>query len=188
MRLFRIAVRTLTLVVLVIPAIGYGQSAADLSVTKTDAPDPVATGANITYTVTFTNNGPGTVAVPNAHDHLPPGVTLVAAFFTPSQSELCFAVFNFDGSRNFDCAMDPLPVGGSVVWTAVVTVNVPAGSVVTNTASVSALANADPVAGNNTATTTTQVVAVAPATPTLSAWALLALIAALGTFSIMRVR
>src|SRR5206468_3585175 len=31
---------------------------ADLSVTKTDSPDPVATGGTITYTVTVTNSGP----------------------------------------------------------------------------------------------------------------------------------
>ena len=31
---------------------------ADLSVVKTDSPDPIMVGQDLTYTVTVTNNGP----------------------------------------------------------------------------------------------------------------------------------
>ena len=39
-------------------SVGCGAPAADLSVTKTDSPDPVRSGGNLTYTITVTNNGP----------------------------------------------------------------------------------------------------------------------------------
>src|SRR5262249_4439369 len=35
---------------------------ADLAVTKSDSPDPVAAGGNITYAVNLTNNGPGSAS------------------------------------------------------------------------------------------------------------------------------
>src|SRR5215211_6181592 len=50
--------------ILVAILVGYsgGASAApgdaDLSITKTDSPDPVVQGSNVTYTITVTNNGP----------------------------------------------------------------------------------------------------------------------------------
>ncbi len=56
---------------------------SDLSVTKTDSPDPVTVGNNLTYTVTITNNGPGGATGVVLTDTLPVGVTFVSA--TPSQ-------------------------------------------------------------------------------------------------------
>src|SRR4051812_33738829 len=38
----------------------YVLTVADLSLTKADSPDPVVAGGHITYTITVTNNGPGT--------------------------------------------------------------------------------------------------------------------------------
>src|SRR5207247_8422340 len=52
---------------------------ADLSITKTDNPDPVNAGATLTYTVTVTNGGPSTAANVQVTDNLPPGVTFQSA-------------------------------------------------------------------------------------------------------------
>ena len=53
--------------------------AADLSLTKADAPDPVAPRGTLTYTLMVTNHGPN--AAPGTHilDTLPAGVTFVGA-------------------------------------------------------------------------------------------------------------
>src|SRR2546427_173778 len=52
---------------------------ADLSITKTDNPDPVNAGATLTYTVTVTNGGPSTAANVQVTDNLPAGVTFQSA-------------------------------------------------------------------------------------------------------------
>jgi uncharacterized repeat protein (TIGR01451 family) len=57
--------------------------ASDLSVTKTDSPDPVGAGDPLTYTVTVTNPGPDAAEGVVLTDTLPAGVELVSA--TPSQ-------------------------------------------------------------------------------------------------------
>jgi uncharacterized repeat protein (TIGR01451 family) len=56
-----------------------GSATADLSVTKTDDPDPVTAGSNLTYTVTVTNNGPDAATGVTLTDTLPTGVTFVSA-------------------------------------------------------------------------------------------------------------
>lgn len=53
-------------------------SVADVGITKTDAPDPVQPGANITYTVTVTNAGPDTALNASWTDTLPTNVTFVS--------------------------------------------------------------------------------------------------------------
>ena len=50
---------------------------ADLSVTKTDSPDPVIAGNNITYTITVTNNGPSDAQAVTFADAVPAGTTLM---------------------------------------------------------------------------------------------------------------
>src|SRR6185295_13343758 len=56
---------------------------ANLSLTKTDSPDPVAAGQQLTYTLTAQNAGPSTATSVQVTDTLPGGVTFVSA--TPSQ-------------------------------------------------------------------------------------------------------
>ncbi|MBI3459898.1 DUF11 domain-containing protein, partial [Candidatus Acetothermia bacterium] len=55
----------------------------DLAVTKTDSPDPVIAGNNLTYTLTVTNNGPDNAGGVTVTDTLPGGVTFISA--VPSQ-------------------------------------------------------------------------------------------------------
>jgi uncharacterized repeat protein (TIGR01451 family) len=52
---------------------------ADLSVTKSDSPDPVAPGSNVEYTILLNNNGPNTARNLALSDTLPPGTTFVSA-------------------------------------------------------------------------------------------------------------
>ena len=69
---------------------------ADLSITKVDSPDPVNTGANLTYTITVTNNGPDAAANASWSDTLPAGTSFVSmldvsgwACTTPAAGDLC---------------------------------------------------------------------------------------------------
>ncbi|MGH2667539.1 MAG: DUF11 domain-containing protein [bacterium] len=57
--------------------------ATDLAVTQTDAPDPVAPGGDVTYTVAVSNAGSQPASVVTLRDDLPAGATYVSA--TPSQ-------------------------------------------------------------------------------------------------------
>ena len=118
--------------------------AADLSVGKADAPDPVAPRAPLTYTLEATNNGPN--AAPDARllDTLPADVTFESA------SAGCI---HSDGQ--VDCALGTLAPGASATIT--ITVTPTARGVITNTGRVGSSAP-DPDRSNNAATTETTVV------------------------------
>src|SRR4030095_258432 len=55
---------------------------ADLAVTKTDSPDPVLAGDNITYTVNFVNNGAGSGQTLTVTDAVRANATFVSAVVT----------------------------------------------------------------------------------------------------------
>ncbi len=57
--------------------------AADLALTKSDSPDPVALGQPLHYTLAVNNAGPSTATAVQLTDTLPPGVAFDSA--TPSQ-------------------------------------------------------------------------------------------------------
>jgi uncharacterized repeat protein (TIGR01451 family) len=118
---------------------------AELAVTKADAPDPVAPGGNLTYTVTVTNNGPDPSTDSTLTDTLPAEVTFVSA--TPSQGSC---------SGTVSCSLGPLAVGSAATIEIVATFD-PAALcplTLTNTSSVLG-AEADPDSANNTATAET---------------------------------
>jgi CSLREA domain-containing protein/uncharacterized repeat protein (TIGR01451 family) len=60
---------------------------ADLSVTQTDSPDPVAFGGELTYTIIVTNNGPNDTSSTTLTDDLPIGIPVSAVSSQGSCSE-----------------------------------------------------------------------------------------------------
>ena len=129
---------------------------ADLSITKSDSPDPVNVGSSLTYTITVKNNGPSAATGVTMTDTLPGTVTFVSA--TPSQG-------NCSGTATVTCNLGSLSNGASATVTIVVTPN-QAGDI-SNTATVAAN-EADPVTSNNSATQGTTVNAVVRQLTTLS--------------------
>jgi uncharacterized repeat protein (TIGR01451 family) len=128
----------------------WTQTQADLSLTKTDAPDPVTVGDNLTYTLTVTNQGPDPSTDSTVTDTLPAGVTFVSAI--PSQG-VCSSPL--PGSPVI-CSLGPLPVGDSATIAIVVTVDPIAVSPLSDTATVAGV-EADPVQDNNSATAETTI-------------------------------
>lgn len=126
-------------------------TSADLSVTLTDTPDPVTAGTNLTYTAVIANAGPSDAAAVTLTLSLPTGTTLVSG--SVSGGGTCVGapvVCSVTGN------MGPASQRTVTIVVAVAP-SVLTGTVLTATATVTAT-TADPVPGNNSATTTTNVV------------------------------
>jgi uncharacterized repeat protein (TIGR01451 family) len=123
---------------------------ADLSVTKTDSPDPVLVGGALTYSLTVHNSGPSGATGVTLTDTLPAGVTYHSA--TPSQGSCDQA------SGTVTCNLGALANGGSA--TVAISVTPQSAGTITNTASVAG-AETDPVTPNNAASAQTTVDSVA---------------------------
>jgi uncharacterized repeat protein (TIGR01451 family) len=126
----------------------YGPT--DMSVTKSDSPDPVARNGTLTYHLTITNNGtpsmPATTSGVTLTDVLPAEVAFVSA--TPSTGSC-------SGTGTVVCNLGIFPSGATAsVDIVVIAPNVL--TTLTNTAVVAALTD-DPDVSNNTATTVTTV-------------------------------
>jgi uncharacterized repeat protein (TIGR01451 family) len=134
--------------------LGAGSSpSADMGVTKSDAPDPVALGSNITYTLVATNHGPGQAPSAALSDVLPAGVTFVS--FSTSLGSCALT------GSTVRCEFGTMAPGDKATVTIVVRAT-QAGTVV-NTASVSTSVSDWNVANNQIATSVTTV--QAPFTP-----------------------
>jgi uncharacterized repeat protein (TIGR01451 family) len=126
---------------------------ANLSVAKVAAPDPVAAGALLTYTVTVNNAGPTHANSVVLSDSLPAGTTFASASM-PGWSCSTPAV---GGVGAVTCTIATLVPGASVLTLGVkVDANVTAGTTLDNTATVTTT-TPDPAPGNESATTTTTV-------------------------------
>jgi len=112
--------------------------AADLSITKTDSPDPVIAGSPLTYTLTVTNSGPASASSVSVVDTLPASVTFVSA------AGVLFTCSN--AGNTVTCTTPTLGVGTSTI-TINVTAPTTAGTIF-NSATVSA-ATPDPNTANN---------------------------------------
>lgn len=123
---------------------------ADLSLSKTDSPDPVIAGSPLTYTITVTNGGPNAALGVVMTDALPAGVVFVAA--NPTQGSC-------SGSSTVTCDLGTL--GSGQFASIIIGVNTTAAGVLTNTASVGSNVE-DPNTTNNSATTTSVVLTPSP--------------------------
>ncbi len=129
-------------------------ASADLSVTKEDSPDPVTAGGQLKYTITAANDGPSDAQEVVLTDTLPDGTTFVDS----SGDAVCTAA----EPGEVVCALGTLPQGQDreVVLTVTVGGDVPDGTILTNSVTVSS-ATPDPNGDNDTATATTTVEASA---------------------------
>jgi uncharacterized repeat protein (TIGR01451 family) len=129
---------------------------ANLKVTKSDSPDPVRVGTNLTYTIGVENLGPSPATGVTVTDNLPRGVDLVSA---TGPAGPCPAQ-----AGKVTCGVGSLgPVGvnygGAPAQVTIVVVPRVAGTI-RNTATVKG-DQKDPVNGNNKATATTRVLGAA---------------------------
>ncbi len=120
---------------------------ADLSLTKTDSPDPVPAGGNVTYTLTAANNGPSAATGVTITDTLPASVTFVSA------SSGCA-----NSGGTVTCTIGTLASGATASRT--ITGRTTEVGTFTNTATVAG-DQFDPNPTNNTASASTTVTAAA---------------------------
>ena len=130
---------------------------ADLSVTKSDAPDPVNAGGNITYTINVANAGPSDAQNASLSDATPANTTFVSVAQISGPAFTCTSPAA-GGTGTVTCAIATFAAGASASFSLVVNVNAntPNGTTISNTATMSS-GTTDNVPGNNSATTTTTV-------------------------------
>jgi uncharacterized repeat protein (TIGR01451 family) len=129
--------------------IGCAPPAADLSVTKTDSPDPVHIGQNLVYTITVKNNGPDAATGVTATDQLPKSAGYGSVTTTQGTCSLK------PEKAIVSCSLGTMASGGTV--TIKINVKPAKKGQITNTVSVSSASPADPNTTNNTASATTTV-------------------------------
>ena len=130
---------------------------ADLSISITDAPDPVLAGNQITYTIQVQNAGPDGAPNATVTDVLPVGTSFASANN---------AYGTCSGTTTISCILGAVPTGGSKSFTLVLKVDPTRRTAITNTVTVSG--SVDPTPGNNSASTTTGVNASADVSVTIS--------------------
>jgi uncharacterized repeat protein (TIGR01451 family) len=129
-------------------------TSADLRITKTDSPDPVIAGANLTYVLNVANLGPSFARQVVVSDALPTQVSFLSATIGGG-SGVCSPV---GLPVVVQCTLGDIADGGTrdITIQTKVQSSVADGTVIHNSASVSS-PTFDPVAANNTATADTTV-------------------------------
>ena len=117
----------------------------DLSITKSDTPDPVVAGTDLTYTMTVTNNGPSNSTGATVTDALPAGLTF-------SSSSDCT-----EAAGTVTCAIGALDVGARQMVSFVAAVDPGQTAAISNTATVGGN-ETDPTSGNDSAAESTTVI------------------------------
>jgi uncharacterized repeat protein (TIGR01451 family) len=127
---------------------------ADLAITKSDSPDPVAAGSNITYAIVVTNNGPSAASNASWSDTLPANTTFQS--LTSAAGWTCTTP-GVGAAGTVSCSNPSLAAGAMDSFTLVVqTAMAAAGTTISNTATVTS-ATTDPIPADNSASTSTTV-------------------------------
>jgi len=133
----------------------------DVTVTKTDSPDPVRAGTNLTYVITAQNAGPGRSVATSIIDTLPEGVVFLSA--TPSTGTCGttpgVGVTTTAGNKTLACTLGNIARNGQQTVTVVVRPTFTVADAVANTTIsntvVVASTTTETDAGNNSATEST---------------------------------
>ncbi len=126
---------------------------SDLSITKSDSPDPVSAGGTLTYTITVTNGGPDAASGVQVTDPLPAGVTFVSGNVGGDATRVAFNATN----RTVTANIGTLANNAVATITVVVTVGSATNGPLSNVATVTATPNTDPNPNNNTSTAPTDI-------------------------------
>jgi uncharacterized repeat protein (TIGR01451 family) len=129
-------------------------ASADLEIVKTDTPDPVVIGSQLTYDITVTNHGPSAAVNVVVEDVLPAGVIIDSVTSVPGT---CNAGEPGDPTQPTTCTFDTIASGASESMQIVLTVPASVGATLINDAKVYS-DTPDPDNSNNLATTQTTVV------------------------------
>ena len=128
---------------------------ADLSITKSGAPNPIVSGNQLTYTLTVTNTGPQDATGVTATDPLPDNVHFNSVASTRGSCTRSATTKPLPKGGTVTCSLGNLANGASASITIVVTTTTP--GTLTDTATV--VGNeTDPNPLNNSATATTTVI------------------------------
>ena len=132
------------------------EAEADISVTKTDSPDPVAAGQNLTYTILVTNSGPSDAQNIALSDVIPADTTFVS-FAAPAGWATTEPPPG--GTGTVTATNSTLAAGATATFTLIVQVDPLAleGTIISNTVTVTTTTTETNPA-NNTDTETTDVV------------------------------
>ncbi|MBX3024961.1 DUF11 domain-containing protein [bacterium] len=130
--------------------------APSLNLNKTDGPDPVPPGQDISYTIAYSNTGESTATAVVVSDTVPANTTFVSASPPPSIAPA------IGGTGLVAWNVGSLPPGGSGVVTLVVKAGaaLPNGTVITNASYSIASDQNTPTAGNPATTTVSGTIAL----------------------------
>jgi uncharacterized repeat protein (TIGR01451 family) len=137
-----------------VAAVAATTAAARLELTESDDPDPVASGAALTYTLAYSNTGDATAAGVVITDTLDPNVSYVSASLMPTTRTTSTLYWNI-------AALSP-SISGEIVISVTVPCGLSEGTVLTNSVTIDSQ-RTDPLS----VTQTTVVSGVDPACITL---------------------
>jgi uncharacterized repeat protein (TIGR01451 family) len=147
------------------------QAVASLAITKTDSPDPVTAGSNLTYTIVVSTGATFPATNVTVTDTLPAGLTLAQVpTITGGTSGACTGTV---GATAVTCTITTLAANSTATITivALVAASTANNTILTNTANVTGTVNAVEVTSTATQTTTVsttgQAVTAANALPVL---------------------
>jgi uncharacterized repeat protein (TIGR01451 family)/fimbrial isopeptide formation D2 family protein len=153
----RVLARVLVCILITIPLLYSGSFANAqvvdvLQTAKSDSPDPVEAGEDLTYVVTVTNVHLATPSDGNLNDTLPTSTSLDGVTWTADAASASCG----KSPGGVTCTFTDLEANGGQLIVTITVVPTEAG-VITNTVTATSTTPVDPTTNNNTASTTTTV-------------------------------